>query len=74
MNTKIDRSKCGAEYSLCPRCKFEEDESDYERCGRCIILVDAGYSDFICGIPVGSVITHLHRNFEPKLKGSVENG
>ena len=65
MKVEIDKSKCGAEYSLCPQCKFKEyDDSD--RCGHCIMLVDAGYTDFICGIPVGSVVTHLHRNFELK--------
>ena len=65
MKVEIDRSKCGAEYSLCPRCKFE-DENDYDKCGSCTILVDIGYHDFICGIPVGLSFTHFHRNFEQK--------
>lgn len=67
MKVEVDRSKCGKEYSLCPRCKFEN-ENDYDRCGYCTMVVDVGYSFLLCGIPVGSGITHLHKNFEPKEK------
>lgn len=68
MRVKIDRSKCGAEYSLCPMCKFEN-ENKYVKCGNCTMVVDIGHSFLLCGIPVGSGITHLHKNFEPKEKG-----
>ena len=72
MRVEIDRSKCGAEYSLCPRCKFES-ENDYDKCGHCTMVVDVGYAFLLCGIPVGSGITHLHKNFEPKEKGGDGN-
>lgn len=64
MSKTIDRSKCGSEYSLCPQCKFEN--YDYDKCHYCTIVVDVGYDFLLCGIPVGTGITHLHRNFEPK--------
>lgn len=68
MIVDIDRNKCGAEYSLCNRCKFET-ENDYDKCGHCTMVVDIGYGFLLCGIPVGSGITHLHKNFEPKPEG-----
>lgn len=71
MSVEIDRSKCGEEYSLCPQCKFES-ENDYDKCDYCTMVVDVGYSFLLCGIPIGSGIAHLHKNFEPKEKGSVE--
>ena len=70
MKIEIDRNKCGAEYSLCPQCRFEK-ENDYDKCGSCTMVVDVGYSFLLCGIPIGSGITHLHKNFEPKEKGKV---
>ncbi len=68
MIVEIDRNKCGPEYSLCSQCKFET-ENDYDKCGHCTMVVDVGYSFLLCGIPVGSGITHLHKNFEPKSEG-----
>lgn len=68
MKIEIDRSKCGAEYSLCPRCKFDN-ENDYAKCSHCTTVVDVGYSFLLCGVPVGSGIMHLHKNFEPREKG-----
>ena len=65
MSVKVDREKCGQEYSLCPRCKYE-DYSDYDMCMSCTQVVDIGYAYILCGVPVGSGITHLHKNFTPK--------
>ena len=73
MKVEIDRSKCGTEYSLCPRCNFEN-ENDYDKCGYCTMVVDLGYDFLLCGIPVGTGITHLHKNYEPKVKGGADNG
>lgn len=70
MKIEIDRNKCGAEYSLCPQCRFEK-ENDYDKCGSCTMVVDVGYGFLLCGIPIGSGITHLHKNFESKEKGKV---
>lgn len=70
MKVEIDRSKCGAEYSLCPQCKYEKYDND--KCSSCTIVVCLGYDFFICGIPVGRGYTHLHKNFEPKEKGGAE--
>lgn len=72
MGVNIDRSKCGAEYSLCPRCKYENDF--YDKCQFCTQLVDVGYAFIVCGVPVGSGLTHLHKNFSPKEKEGAENG
>ena len=69
MSVKIDRSKCGAEYELCPQCKYEDVTSHYDKCQSCTQIVDVGYDFLICGIPVGTGFTHLHRNFEPKAEG-----
>ena len=69
MNVNIDRSKCGAEYSLCNRCKHEAEYGSYE-CLSCTQLVDVGYDFLLCGIPVGRGVTYLHKNFEEKeMKG-----
>jgi hypothetical protein len=70
MSINIDRSKCGAEYSLCPRCKYETDS--YDKCQFCTQVVDVGYAYILCGVPVGSGITHLHKNFSPKEKEGAE--
>lgn len=64
MSVKIDRSKCGAEYSLCPKCKYENEYS--EKCQSCTRVIDIGCDFHLCGIPVGTGITHLHKNFSPK--------
>ena len=64
MKIEIDKSKCGEEYSLCPRCKFEC-ENDYGKCSHCTMIVNVGYDYLLWGTRV----THLHKNFEPKLKG-----
>lgn len=66
----INRSKCGTEYSLCQNCKHKDNFND--KCQFCTQVVDVGYDFLLCGIPVGTGITHLHRNYEPKQKGSVE--
>lgn len=71
MSIEIDRSKCGSEYSLCNRCKHEAEYGSYE-CMSCTQVVNVGYDFLWCGIPVGSGITHLHKNFEPKEKGGVQ--
>lgn len=65
MEIEIDSSKCGAEYSLCERCKHEAEYGSYE-CMSCTKAVDIGYSMILCGIPVGSGISWLHQNFEEK--------
>lgn len=67
MSVVIDRNKCGEEYSLCPRCKHEKYNND--KCSSCTQVVDIGYDYILCGIRVGSGITHLHKNFLPKEKG-----
>lgn len=72
MSIETDRNKCGTEYSLCPQCKFEN-ENDYNKCGHCTMVVDVGYSFLLCDIPVGSGITHLHKNFEQKVKGGASD-
>jgi len=73
MSTEIDRRKCGSEYSLCKRCKHE-DEYGSERCRYCTRVVDIGYSMILCGIPIGSGISWLHQNFEDKdAKGGAKN-
>ena len=72
MSIEIDRSKCGTEYSLCPNCKHEDGFNDY--CQFCTQLVNVGYDFLLCGIPVGTGFTHLHRNYEPKEKGGADNG
>ena len=66
MDIGIDRSKCGAEYSLCKRCKYEDAYYHVDKCQHCTRVVDIGYSMLLCGIPVGSGITYLHKNFEDK--------
>lgn len=66
----IDRSKCGTEYSLCKTCKYEDDIENWSnKCQFCTRLVDVGNDFLLCGIPVGVGLTHLHRNYEPKIKG-----
>ena len=68
----IDKSKCGPEYSLCPRCKYEDVTVYYaDKCSSCTMVVCLGYDFLIAGIPVGSGYTHLHKNFEPK---EIDNG
>ena len=67
MNEEIDRSKCGTEYSLCNKCKREAEYGSYG-CMSCTQAVDCGYDFLLCGIPVGTGITYLHKNFEPKEK------
>ena len=51
-----------------------ENENDYDKCGYCTMVVDLGYDFLLCGIPVGTGITHLHKNYEPKVKGGADNG
>lgn len=65
MSIEIDRSKCGSEYSLCNICKYEAEYGSY-RCMSCTSLVDVGYDFLLCGIPVGSGLMYLHKNFEQK--------
>lgn len=73
MPTTIDRSKCGEEYSLCKQCKYESVADYYvDKCQSCTRVVDVGYDFTICGIPVGTGLTHLHTNFEPKDKYTEE--
>ena len=66
MDVGIDRSKCGPEYSLCEQCKFDDISYRRDKCQSCTRVVDIGYSMILCGVPVGSGITHLHKNFERK--------
>lgn len=71
MSIEIDRSKCGSEYSLCNKCKHEAEYGSYG-CMSCTQVVDVGCDFLLCGIPVGTGVTHLHRNYEPKEKGGVQ--
>ena len=67
MDVNIDGRKCGDEYSLCKRCKYEGNIDLWaEKCQFCTMVVDIGYSMILCGIPIGSGISWLHRNFEEK--------
>lgn len=68
MGIEIDRSKCGSEYSLCNRCIHEAEYGSYN-CMFCTRAVYVGDDFLLCGIPVGTGITHLHKNYEPKEKG-----
>lgn len=63
----IDQNKCGAEYSLCLKCKHQDNYID--KCQFCTRLVSLGYDFLLSGIPVGTGITFLHQNFEPIEKG-----
>ena len=62
----IDRSKCGTEYFCCSRCKWESPQYYVDYCWRCTRVVDVGYAFILRGIPVGSGLTHYHKNFTPK--------
>ena len=73
MSDKIDRSKCGKEYSLCKQCQYEDALFYTDKCQSCTQLVDVGYDFLLCGIAVGSGLTHLHRNFIPKMKGGADD-
>ena len=67
MDIQIDRSKWGSEYSVCKRCKYEDNIDLWaEKCQFCTRVVDIGYSMILCGIPIGSGISWLHQNFEEK--------
>ena len=66
MSESLDKSKIGPEWSLCPRCKHDNQGVCTDICLSCTSY--CGQVPFLlCGIPVGvGAAGYYHKHFEPK--------
>lgn len=59
-----ERYKVGPEWSLCPKCKHED---NLEKCMGCTLFCGTQHIAIICGIPCGNTYPmYYHKNFEER--------